>query len=305
MKDHQSAEARTDAAVNLSLGLLEGSEAELLKEHLSSGCAECNSEVASFDRVAGALGMSATSVAPPSHLRQRLLQAVASLAANRDAEVQSWMILRTRALPWQKTKLDGIWQKSLLNEPIRHRATRIIKMDPGAVIPAHRHLGDEESLVLEGTGRFGDFAFGPGDCHLACSGSFHPSYTTEEGCMFLLFSGTEYEFAAERLEPSGPEQFKTVRSKFGTWTPVRAGLQAQYLCSTSTPPGTTTLLQLDAETAVDTSEFGLSEAYVLEGSARFGSAEIFAGDYLREIEAGQIGTFQSQQGCTLLIRAVS
>lgn len=305
MNDHESSEARTDAAVKLSLGLLEPSEAERLKEHLRSGCTDCNAEASSFGHVAGALGMSATAVSPRSQLRQRLLQAVASLGANRDdSEVRFWTIVRTRTLPWQKTKLDGIWEKPLLNDPIQHRSTRLIKVDSGAGIPPHRHLGDEESLVLEGTGKFGDSTFGPGDYHLACSGSLHQAYTTEEGCEFLLFSGTEYEFPGARLEPSGPEQFKTVRSKTGAWKPVRAGLHAQSLFSRPASPRATTLLRLDAETSIDASELGFSEAYVLEGSAHFGSAEISAGDYLRQIEAGQIGHFQSQLGCTLLIRAV-
>jgi hypothetical protein len=234
------------------------------------------------------------------------LEAVANLAANREnAEVQSWVIVQTRALTWQKARLEGMWEKSLWNDPIRRRATRLIKLNPGAEIPAHRHLGDEETFVLEGTGRLGDSAFGPGDYHLACSGSLHPAYKTAEGCVFLLFSGTEYEFPAGPIDSSNPDQFKTVHSDSRRWRNVRAGFHTQTFFSTPALPGATTLLRLDAESAVDTSEFGLFEAYVLEGDARLGTTEIFAGDYLRKNAAVQMGQFRSQLGCTLLIRAVS
>ena len=82
MKEHESEEARTEAAVDLSLGLLAPSESERLKEHLRSGCAECEAEAFSFAQVAGALAMSANPVEPPPHLRGRLLQAVAGLSAS-------------------------------------------------------------------------------------------------------------------------------------------------------------------------------------------------------------------------------
>ena len=307
MKEHESEEARTEAAVNLSLGLLEPSESEQLKEHLSSGCVECNAEALSFAQVAGAVGMSAGAVAPPSYLRGRLLQAVAGLSASRDkAEMQAWKIVRTTALPWQPAKRDGIWEKSLLHDPVRQRSTRLIRMDPGAKIPAHRHRGDEESLVLEGTGELGGFAFGPGDYHRAHSGSLHPSYVSNEGCVCLLFSGTEYEFLSEGLEQSGTEQFITVRTGSGVWKPERSGVDIQTLFPASkTPLEATILLRLNAGGVLAASEFSFSEAYVLEGSARLSSAELSSGDYLQKIEAGQIGEIQSQLGCTLLIRAAS
>ena len=82
MKEHESEEARTEAALNFSLGLLEPSESKRLKEHLSSGSVECNAEALSFAQVAGAVGMSAGAVAPPPYLRGRLLQAVAGLSAS-------------------------------------------------------------------------------------------------------------------------------------------------------------------------------------------------------------------------------
>jgi hypothetical protein len=307
VKEHESEEARTEAAVDLSLGLLEPSESERLKEHLRSGCAPCEAEVLSFAHVAGALAVSADAVAPPPRLRERLLQTVVGLSASGDkGGMQAWQVVRTPTLPWQPAKRKGIWEKSLFHDPVRHRSTRLIRMEPGAEIPAHRHLGEEETLVLEGTGELGGFPFGPGDYQRAHSGSLHPSYITKEGCVFLLFSGTEYEFPTAPLEPSSSEQFMTVRSGVGPWTPVRPGLDAQALFSASMALlATTTLVRLKAGGAVSSSEFSISEAYFLKGHAYMGSTELSAGDYLRATESGQSVEFQSQQGCTLLIRSGS
>jgi mannose-6-phosphate isomerase-like protein (cupin superfamily) len=220
--------------------------------------------------------------------------------------MHTWQVVRTLTIPWQQAKRKGIWEKSLLHDPVRHRSTRIIKVDPGAEIPAHRHVGDEETLVLEGRGKLGNSPFEPGDYHRAPSGSLHPSYSSQEGCVFLIFSGTEYEFPAAPLEPSSSEQFMTVRSGVGPWKAVRPGLDTQALFSASTALlATTTLVRLKAGGAVSSSEFSISEAYLLEGHAHIGSTVLSAGDYLQATESGQPVEFQSQQGCTLLIRSAS
>ena len=306
MKEHGSVEARTEAALNSSLGLLQPSESDRLQEHLRSGCAECEAEVSSFAEVAGALAMSASAVAPSPGLRGRLLQAVKEHSASRDAEVHAWRIVRTASLPWSPTGRDGIWEKSLLHDLVRHRSARLIKMGPGAEIPSHRHHGTEESLVLEGTGELGDFVFGPGDYQLARSGSLHPSYASKEGCVFLLFSGTEYEFRSEGLEQSSSEHFTTVRSRSGTWQPKRPGLDVQTLFSDSESAVEATALQrLAAGSVLTASEFSVSEAYVLEGKARLGSVALSAGDYLQKIQTSQKSELYSEHGCTILTRSGS
>jgi len=189
--------------------------------------------------------------------------------------MQAWRIVRTAELPWLPTRRDGICEKSLLHDPVRHRSARLIKMSPGAEIPSHRHHGTEESLVLEGTGAFGDFAFGPGDYHRARSGSLHSSYASKAGCVFLLFSGTEYEFHSEGLEQSSSEHFTTVRSRLGMWQPKRPGLDIQTLFLDSESGGEATILQrLAAGSSLTASQFSVSEAFILEGKAHLGSVEL-------------------------------
>jgi ChrR Cupin-like domain len=239
-------------------------------------------------------------------LRAQLLRTAKERSPNRKAEMQAWRIVRTAQLPWLPTKREGVWEKSLLHDPVRHRSARLIKINPGAAIPAHRHLGTEESVVLEGTGELGGYVFGPGDYHRARSGSLHPSYSSKEGCVFLLFSGTEYEFCSEGTDQSGPEHFITVSSRTGTWQAEGPGLDIQTLFSLSgSAIEATTLRRLSAGSAPTTLEFSASEAYVLEGRARLDSVELFPGDYLQRIQTSQRSELHSEHGCTLLIRSFS
>lgn len=88
---------------------------------------------------------------------------------------------------------DGDWQPWLPGVAIKvlreHAGTLsyLLRLDPGAEIPPHRHLLDEECLVLDGRLRIGSsIEVGPGAYHLAHSGSLHASIRTEEGATLFL-----------------------------------------------------------------------------------------------------------------------
>ena len=147
--------------------------------------------------------------------------------------------------------------------------------------------------------------FGPGDYQRAHSGSLHPSYITKEGCVFLLFSGTEYEFLPDRPGQSSSEQFLTIRTGIRRMATGVPGVDIQTLFSESKTVEATSLLRLSAGGVLAASELSFSEAYVLAGSARLGLAQLSTGDYLQTMRDGQIGELQSQLGCTLLIRSAS
>jgi len=63
----------------------------------------------------------------------------------------------------------------------------LLRLQPGARLPAHRHPADEECLVLEGELRVGrSLAFGPGSYHLAHRGALHAAISTETGATIFL-----------------------------------------------------------------------------------------------------------------------
>ncbi len=62
----------------------------------------------------------------------------------------------------------------------------LLKLAPGASIPAHRHPCDEECVVLEGALQIGDLTVPAGGFHLARQGALHDRITTVDGATIFL-----------------------------------------------------------------------------------------------------------------------
>jgi anti-sigma factor ChrR (cupin superfamily) len=63
----------------------------------------------------------------------------------------------------------------------------LLRLEPGAVLPPHRHPCDEECVVLEGRLRVGTLIeIGPGGYHLAHRHALHASITTDTGATIFL-----------------------------------------------------------------------------------------------------------------------
>lgn len=86
------------------------------------------------------------------------------------------------ARPWKRTGWEGIRLSFLLDEAGAARAV-LIAMDPGCAYPRHRHLGDEEVLVLAGAYEdlWGWHAAGEFLVHPA--GSVHAAVAGPEGAL--------------------------------------------------------------------------------------------------------------------------
>ncbi|QJR15627.1 cupin domain-containing protein [Usitatibacter palustris] len=65
----------------------------------------------------------------------------------------------------------------------------ILKLEPGASLPAHGHPTPEESLVLEGEVWLGDVFCKAGDFHYAPAGLRHGAIRTETGCLLYVRTG--------------------------------------------------------------------------------------------------------------------
>ncbi len=66
-------------------------------------------------------------------------------------------------------------------------ASYLLKLSPGAVLPAHYHPIDEECLVLEGELSIGnELVLKKGDFHLAAKGVLHAEITSSSGALLYL-----------------------------------------------------------------------------------------------------------------------
>ncbi|GMV58641.1 MAG: hypothetical protein AMXMBFR72_17470 [Betaproteobacteria bacterium] len=119
-------------------------------------------------------------------IRRRLLVRIAS-----DARAARSLDRTAGWLPF----VAGAEKKILFDDG--RTMTWLVRMAPGAALPAHRHdEGDEECLVLEGTVVVNDITYGSGDYALALRGSEHRSVRTDTGALFLLRSPSPQALSA-------------------------------------------------------------------------------------------------------------
>ena len=101
-------------------------------------------------------------------------------------------------LPWEKTRYEGVEQKTLMVEPKTGMLTALMRMAPGAKLPDHEHVRIEQTYVLEGTlmcpegeCKAGQFVWRP-------AGSRHHAWAGPQGGLFLaMFQAPNKFFQAD------------------------------------------------------------------------------------------------------------
>lgn len=110
-------------------------------------------------------------------IRRRLMERVA------DADV-SHLTIDGDEGDWQPF-LDGVTIKVLHDHA--GVLSYLLRLEPGATLPPHRHPHDEECVVLDGRLRVGSkIEIGPGAYHLAYRGALHATISTPTGATIFL-----------------------------------------------------------------------------------------------------------------------
>jgi anti-sigma factor ChrR (cupin superfamily) len=81
--------------------------------------------------------------------------------------------------------------KVLAVDSVRSVATLLIRAEPGAVYPSHKHHGPEECYVISGSVLIDGRELRPGDFHHADEGSDHAEITTTTGADVLIVGAIE------------------------------------------------------------------------------------------------------------------
>lgn len=184
-------------------GLLGYPEAEQVEKHLASGCESCAAEVRAVQESVANLELAETPLVPPERLRDRILLAVQSAAA----EPQVWKqwsspepsasyVIRSGDAEWE-TVLPGISAKRLHIDEAAGTVTMLIRMDPGTSYLPHLHAGGEQCFVIEGDLREGDLVVDAGDFQYAAAGTHHHAQHTENGCLLLIVSSLHDQIAVD------------------------------------------------------------------------------------------------------------
>ena len=140
------------------------------------------------DEVIGTIGESliATPADPErvDRLRRRVLDQIAEEPARRSL----FDTIRGDDGEWIEI-MPCVSKKVLQVDRERGIESYLLRMMPGAHIPAHAHESDELCYVIEGDLAFGDIRLKGGDYHFAHRGSEHGDASTVNGALLFLQSG--------------------------------------------------------------------------------------------------------------------
>lgn len=190
-----------DAVSIYVLGNLVGEDCIALERHLAGGCFQCELELSRAVESLETLAESAVTTLP-SGARERFLTAFDKerLAQKKkpDSSIlykkSGVLISRSDAIPWQPVGIPGIWAKALFADVEQHCVTSLVRVDPRAQYPSHRHGGPEEIFLLSGDITIEGKLLKPGDyCH-ADPGSVHGESFSNSGCTFILRACERDEF---------------------------------------------------------------------------------------------------------------
>ena len=160
-----------------SVGALDPDERVELQARLDALTPDERSEVGRLYDAATAVALSVLPLEPPAHARERLLA-----AARKPSTYTVW----ATDAAWIDTGVPGIRARVLAVDKTRSLVTLMIRAEPGAVYPSHKHHGPEECFVIRGSVAIDGRVLRAGDFHHADEDSHHGEITTTEGAEVLL-----------------------------------------------------------------------------------------------------------------------
>lgn len=92
--------------------------------------------------------------------------------------------VRPQDMPWSTTQFDKVWIKVLYENKAEGEMTCLIKLEPGARLPMHKHPELEQAFVLEGSMGDHDGNCGAGEYVWRKAGSIHEN-ASETGAVIL------------------------------------------------------------------------------------------------------------------------
>ena len=165
-----------------SLGALDPDERMELQARLDSLTPEQRSEIAHLYDTASAMALTAPPLEPPAYVRERVLAA---------ARTPVRYTARAADATWIDTGLRGIRARVLAVDQVRSLVTLVVRAEPGAIYPSHKHHGPEECFVIRGSVVIDGRVLRTGDFHHADEDSEHGEITTTEGAEVLIVGAVD------------------------------------------------------------------------------------------------------------------
>lgn len=175
-----------------SVGALDPDDRMELQARLDALTPEQRSAVARLYETAMVISASVPPLDPPAHLRDRVLAAT---------RTPTRYTLWAADAAWNETGVPGIRARILAVDKTRSLVTLLVRADPGAVYPPHKHHGPEECYVISGSVIVDGRVLRAGDFHHADEDSEHGPISTTEGAE-VLFVGALQDYLPEAAAPA-------------------------------------------------------------------------------------------------------
>lgn len=199
MKQTDKQDWREEASVTafLSLlGALDAEEQQAFEAWQLEGDSAAISAAREAEELALALATAVPEQAPSPDLRRRLFdtigkESVPSFAAERTAWLKSFLVKATD-LAWEAFA-PGVQVKWLFRDQNRREYVALLKAVAGSCYPAHRHVGVEEVLMLDGRLRLDEREYVDGDFVRSEPDTIHHHTEAVEECTFIIHSSFDVD----------------------------------------------------------------------------------------------------------------
>jgi anti-sigma factor ChrR (cupin superfamily) len=101
-------------------------------------------------------------------------------------------------MEWKPTRFGNVSIKVLYEDPQRGEMTCLLKLEPGARIPFHKHPEIEQSLVLEGSVEDHDGVATAGDYIWRKAGSLHDNWSPGGAVLFAVYRKPNIYYQTEK-----------------------------------------------------------------------------------------------------------
>lgn len=173
-------------------------------------------------------------------------------------------------MPWEQlsSRDHGIFEKILASDPVNGSATRYLKIDPGAEMPAHVLNRCEETYVLEGSVRYGDRRLQAGAFLCRPPGRTLETMRSDDGCLCIQVCDSSGSLDKEEVVLR-PDEIDAM-----PWMPTPSGYagHTEKILTKGVSGSFTRLLLIDpgADTTVPDDHEHNEEVLILQGSCKNG-----------------------------------
>jgi anti-sigma factor ChrR (cupin superfamily) len=204
-------------------------------------------------------------------------------------------IITVSSLAWEERQ-PGVRMKSLWEHPASRRRAVMTRIEPGAKLPLHRHVGDELVFVIEGAivDEFGTIA--TGNVGYRPNGCVHTVSTSNGATLLAILTGG-VEPIAERV--SGPPSQVIALSDL-PWIEARPGVRQKRIWEDKVTERRALVAQFEpGATLAKHRHVGDELIFIIEGANADESGVVATGN-MNYRPNGCVHTVTTENGATVL-----